>query len=105
MINLEKAERLFDGKLKEIEKFSGVELAVLKSETIEFEYGWMFFYQSRKFVETGDEGALVGGNAPIIIDKFNSSLHTTGTRLGERFYIENYCKYRDDPSLFKQKIR
>lgn len=28
------------------------ELCILEEHTIEFEYGWVFFYQSKKYIET-----------------------------------------------------
>ena len=36
--------------------------------------------------------ALVGGNAPIIIDKNDGTIHVTGTSINTEFYIDEYCK-------------
>ena len=104
MISNNKARELAQSKLEDLEAASSVELSIMDCETIEFKFGWMFFYQSKNFVMTGNDKFLVGGNAPIIVDKYNSSVHMTGTRRGERFYIENYSKYRDDLEKFYDMI-
>lgn len=30
-------------------------------------YGWVFFYNSREYVETGNRMAAVGGNGPVVV--------------------------------------
>jgi hypothetical protein len=93
---------------EEVEKESiaaGIELGVMDEFTVEFEYGWMFSYQSMDYIRTQDVYYLVGGNAPYIVDKFTGQIHTTGTRHDKQFYIEKYCEYRDNPELFKEEIR
>jgi hypothetical protein len=105
MLTLEKARELAIAKVKDFENKSTVALALMDDATIEFEYGWMFFYQSEKYVKTGDVKALVGGNAPLIVDKFNSTVHVTGTRRNAAFYIKMYSQFRDQPDKFKEEIR
>ncbi|WP_211324755.1 YrhB domain-containing protein [Chitinophaga skermanii] len=54
-------------------------MIILDDETIEFELGWTFFYQSKEFIESGDMMKMLGGNSPIIIDNCNGRLTITGT--------------------------
>ncbi len=51
-------------------------------------------YNSKAYVETGEIGHRLAGNAPIIIDKADGSVHTGGTRFGAYFYLQAYhtCK-------------
>jgi hypothetical protein len=105
MIDVREAKNIAIEKLKEIQDKSKVELMIMEDLTIEFEYGWMFFYQSTEYIRTKNPGAMIGGNAPIIVDKYNSSVHVTGTRREEQFYIEKYCQYRDSPAIFNEEIR
>ncbi|HAS39845.1 MAG TPA: hypothetical protein DCS93_05170 [Microscillaceae bacterium] len=105
MITINKALALAENKLKELALQSSIKLAIMSEETIAFEEGWMFFYQSEAFIKTGNEDEMVGGNAPIIIDKYNESVHITGTSRDEDFYIEKYRQYRETPDIFHQKIR
>ncbi len=80
--------------LREIKKLSNIEIGILDEETIEFEYGWMFFYQSKEYIETGNLDKLVGGNAPIIFDKFESQLYVTGTGNSEDYYLEKFKDFK-----------
>ena len=104
MITFQVAQEIVKKRIQEIEKEADIPLAIIEEATVEFEYGWVFFYQSEEYVRTGNEDALVGGNSPIIVDKFNATVHTTGTRKGHEEYIEFYCKYRDDPDEFHFQI-
>jgi hypothetical protein len=98
MINIERAKEIALKKVSDIEKKSNVKLALLEDETIEFKYGWIFFYQSEEYVTTGNLNSLVGGNAPILIDKSDESVHETGTSREVEFYIEEYCKHKGNVS-------
>lgn len=66
---------------------------ILEQQTISEEFGWVFFYQSQKYVETGEFRHKLAGNAPFIIDRETGSLHVTGTARPTEFYINNYKKY------------
>jgi hypothetical protein len=66
------------------------ELVILDDKTLEEEFGWVFFYTTKKYLETGNFRDLVGGNAPIIIDKETGQLTETGTAYGVDHYIEEY---------------
>lgn len=105
MINIKEAESIAIQKINKTQSSSNIELDILKEETISFEFGWMFFYQSKEFIRTKDSSKMVGGNAPLIVDRLNSSVHVTGTSKDEDFYIELYKKYRNDIDLFNEKKR
>ncbi|MCY1556249.1 Immunity protein 35 [compost metagenome] len=77
------------------DRYSGSdELVILDAETIERSFGWIFFYDSKKFIETGELTYALAGNAPIIFDNRDGTIHVTGTSTGIDFYIakhqENY---------------
>lgn len=65
---------------------------IMEDKTIEFEYGWVFFYQATNRVEIA--GVLVGlaGNAPVLVDKRDGSVHRTGTAYSQEKYIKDYIK-------------
>ncbi|MGY8768593.1 MAG: YrhB domain-containing protein [Pirellulales bacterium] len=69
---------------------SDLGLVILENATLEFSYGWVFFYQTRKFVKTGWENDPIAGNAPILIDRRDGSLHVTGTAQNTEYYIQNF---------------
>ncbi len=40
---------------------------ILESATIEKPYGWVFFYNSRRYIETGDMVHALIGQGPVIV--------------------------------------
>ena len=69
-----------------------LELALIDEETIERDFGWVFFYCAKKYQETLEPKYMIGGNAPIIIDKSNGKITETGTAREIEYYIEEYLK-------------
>lgn len=72
----------------------GVTPVIVDDQTIETEFGWIFFYQSREYLLTDDFSFCLVGNAPIIVDREDGSLHETGTAEPLEHYIENYRRSR-----------
>jgi CHASE2 domain-containing sensor protein len=58
--------------------------------TIEKAFGWVFFYNSAKYLETGDDRYALIGNSPLIVDRRDGSLHVTGSAQPIDFYITEY---------------
>jgi len=67
-----------------------LDLALVENDTIEGDFGWVFFYQPKKCLESGDFSDALLGNAPILVSKLDGSLHETGTANSIEFYIENF---------------
>lgn len=42
-------------------------IAIIESETIEKPYGWIFFYNSRRYVESGDLVYAFAGQGPVVV--------------------------------------
>ena len=63
---------------------------IVEDSTIERPWGWVFFYESRRFLDTGDDSARFGGNAPIIVERETGKLLDTGTAHPVEFYLNNY---------------
>jgi hypothetical protein len=73
----------------------GDSLVVLDKATIEKPWGWVFFYTSRLWQETGDDRYLIGGNAPFIVERESGRMLVLGTALPLEHYIAFYEKYGD----------
>jgi hypothetical protein len=67
-----------------------LELAIIDNETIEKEYGWVFFYQTKEYLKTGSIVDALVGNAPYIVNKYTGELEETGTANPIEYYIEKY---------------
>ncbi len=80
-----------DSLQKQTEAFGQQRVVLLKDRFEESEFAWVFFYDSEKHLETGDyKDALVGGG-PILIDKFDGSVHS----FGSAFSLEK-CTHKYD---------
>jgi len=87
----EEARRKAEDYLASVEKSSpGLRLQILEDATMEFSHGWVFCYQSKAFLESGNPSDALAGNAPIIIDRRDGSLHETGTAGRLEDFIQNY---------------
>lgn len=88
MLDLETAKKMVEEEINISFNHEGDKLVVLDEETVEREYGWVFFYTSQRLIETGDPRYLVAGNAPIVVNRQTGELTWLGT--GEPF--ENYLR-------------
>ena len=61
---------------------------LLREYTITKPYGWVFFYQSRKYVETRNPDERLVGNAPFLVDRFDGRIRHKGRGLVEAFLAE-----------------
>lgn len=44
-----------------------IELVIMDEHTIAKPYGWVFFFNSKQFLETGDVNYAIGGNGPVVV--------------------------------------
>ena len=51
------------------------ELTIVEEDTIEKPFGWVFFYQSKIFLETGEYQHRVAGNGPLIVNREGGNLY------------------------------
>jgi hypothetical protein len=63
---------------------------VLEQSVIDLPYGWVFFYQNREFVETGNPSSQFAGNAPIIFNGVSGEYRVTGTAHAIQHYLREY---------------
>lgn len=66
MLTLDEAKAI---AMKEIPDLSdkGIDMVIFDDSTIAKPYGWVFFFGSRQFEETGDINFAVGGNGPLVV--------------------------------------
>jgi hypothetical protein len=99
MINHNEAKLIALGELKKMENAQYPDdkctLIIVEGETIEKDFGWVFFYNSKEFLEDHNLSYMLAGNAPIIIDRQDGSVHKTGTAHSIDFYIKEYERIRN----------
>jgi len=91
MINKETAYNL---ALEYLNKNPKLEIAILDDKTIETEYGWIFAYDSKKWVETKIGGYRIVGNYPILVEKLDSSIRTVYQGLRHDATYEEYLEQK-----------
>jgi hypothetical protein len=69
---------------------TGDKCIILKEHTMKRPYGWVFFYQSRAYIVSGDSKHMVGGNAPILVERINGEIRVTGTGDPLEKYLQRY---------------
>ena len=72
-----------------------INLQILAESTEEYDFGWVFYYNSAKFIQIGDSREALLGNAPLIINKESAELVVTGTAHDISYYVNNYIKTGD----------
>ena len=92
-MNKHEAQSLVVAELeKSKDKYDPIDYVILVDETIEKEWGWVFFYQSKAYVESGDFIEMLSGNSPIIVNRHTGDLVYTGCDFEISHYIKEYEK-------------
>src|SRR5687768_2200550 len=55
------------------------ECALLEQFTIEKPYGWVFIYNAKRYVETGDFAHALVGNGPVVVERTTLRITPLGT--------------------------
>lgn len=76
---------------KRIEGMAGAdEYAVDEKHTTEHEWGWVFAWNSRKYIETGDVRFALMGNGPMMFNKKTGEIRGAGSTYPIEHYIAEY---------------
>jgi hypothetical protein len=84
------AEHRASEYLKAREDEAGCELVLMDQQTLERPFGWVFFYDAKRHLETGDFRHALAGNAPILVTKADGRIHETGTAFPLEHYLKEY---------------
>jgi Immunity protein 35 len=90
MITTKEAEAIAQQYLVELEGKISTPLQLTKIQ--EEPFGWVFFYQSKDYMETGNLNSMLAGNAPFIVDNKVGAIHVLGTAHPSEVYIREYSK-------------
>jgi hypothetical protein len=90
--NMQEARGLAESHLAKLPMSPPTELVILDERTIETNFGWVFFWNSKKYQETREFRYALAGNAPLIVDRRDGSVHETSTAQPIEDIIENYRK-------------
>ena len=68
----------------------GDELVLVDDDTLEREWGWVFFFASRRWRETGEPALRNEGAGPLIVNRFDGQVHATGTGRPSEYFVTRY---------------
>ncbi|QTD55551.1 YrhB domain-containing protein [Parasphingorhabdus cellanae] len=88
MIDKTEAQRIADQHLAELSESAKTELVF--TDVQEQDWGWLYFYQSASFAETGAIGDMLAGNAPFIVARETGMVTTLGTAKPVEDYVADY---------------
>jgi hypothetical protein len=66
------------------------QLHLVVTSTTEYEFGWLFAFSAKEYLETGDVRYALAGNAPLIVDRQDGQLYVTGTAHPVDHYLSEY---------------
>ncbi|WP_288435675.1 YrhB domain-containing protein [uncultured Chryseobacterium sp.] len=76
--------------LKKKEQKGGIELAIQEELSIKKNYGIIFSYNSKEYIETKDEGASLIGNSSFLVENKTGKIVVFGTNRSDDYYIQEY---------------
>ena len=89
MITKAEALDLVSEKLRQMSASDNA-FAVVEKSTIERPFGWVFFYNSQKYIETGVFRYRLAGNGPIIVNKNTQTIELCGANKPVQELIDDY---------------
>ena len=73
---------------------SGLDLVLRPELTMATDVGWVFFYESARYLATRDEHDRVMGNAPLLVTS-GGAVHLLGTERPVEAYIDDFRRSGD----------
>ena len=92
--NKEEAKSLAEQHLSGMQISPRTELLIVDEHTIETDFGWLFFWNSKEYLETDELKYALAGNAPLIVDRRDGSIHESSTADPIEDIIQRYRKAR-----------
>jgi len=69
--------------------------AIMRDHVVERAYGWVFSFNPRRYLETGDSEYMLGGNGPLLVSRATGRI----VQLPTRRTSETLKPYDKDPGL------
>lgn len=69
------------------------DLVLLEDQTRRYPAGWVFFYNSRAFAETGTLRKQLIGTPPFLVAAETGAVHRMGTAHGVAHYLDLYAQH------------
>jgi hypothetical protein len=95
MISYEDAKIKVLATINDEYNYPGDELVIRDEATIEKSYGWIFFYNSRLYLQTENISHFVAGNGPIVVERGSGNLVRLPSAYPAKESIAEYERQRN----------
>jgi hypothetical protein len=90
MIDHATARALALAKIQQIWSIKEDEPSIRDGATREEDFGWVFFYNTKRFHQTNDTRFRLAGNGPVVVDRETGHVSILGTSGGVESQIEHF---------------
>ena len=80
MISKDQAKKSVEAELQRGYQIPDDTYVIIEDLTIEKPFAWIFFYNSKKYLKTGDFNDVIAGNGPVFVNKHNGVIEFCGSR-------------------------
>lgn len=77
---------------------------ILREYTEEYDFGWVFYYDFARCIETDDDMNRMLGNSPLIVNRYTNEVVVTGTADATSFYVANYRETGDPHAVHPSRV-
>jgi ribosomal protein L7/L12 len=101
IVNLDQAREIFERDVLA----SNSDCAIVEGATREYPRCFVFIYQSKKFVETGDFSEMLVGHGPVLISREDGRVFETGSAFPMCHYVKAFEACGDPFGTPTEKVK
>ena len=94
MISREKARELAMAKIRSTWSVRDDEPVIADELTKEADFGWVFFYNSKRYRETKKASFALAGNGPVVVDRVSGAVTLLGSAGGVDHQLSEYRRLK-----------
>ena len=94
MVSKEQAQKSVEVELRRGYQIPDDTYVIVEDLTIEKPFAWIFYYNSKKYLKTGDINDAVAGNGPVFVNKHTGEIKFCGSGISlEKLLLEYERKW------------
>ncbi len=90
MMTKEQAKESVNKELRRRCQIPGDSYVIIENLTMEQPFGWVFFYDSRKYLETGNISDAIAGNGPVFVNRHSGMVEFCGAHKPLEAFLTEY---------------
>ena len=90
MMTKEQAQEAVATELRTRCQIPGDSFVIVEGLTIEKAFGWVFFYDSKKYLETRNINEAIAGNGPVFVNKHDGTIEFCGSYKSVQDFVSEF---------------